>query len=255
MMNCTDINKGIDDLLDGELSPAKLAEVDAHLQDCAACRTFVAQERQRLQLLQELSVPEPSAGFSDRVIQAAQQSNEHVKHRRHGFMAGFGSALVAGFALWLVVGVMPQTPDTGPSSPQLAMQQSAPEQQAVAQQQGQESGIPELTIALHEPRDVTLAFHSVKVLNGATISIELPENVAIVGYPGRRSLEWQTNLEAGKNILRLPVVATGTIGGEMKNSQLVAHVKHGNKVKTYRINLNAGTPKVSEQDALRQRLA
>jgi hypothetical protein len=79
--------------------------------------------------------------------------------------------------------------------------------------------------------------------------------VAIVGYPGRRSLEWQTNLEAGKNILRLPVVATGTIGGEMKNSQLVAHVKHGNKVKTYRINLNAGTPKVSEQDALRQRLA
>jgi hypothetical protein len=260
MMNCTDIQKGIDDFLDGELNPAQQAGFDAHLQDCASCRKQVAEERQRLVLLQSMPVPEPSPDFADRVIRAARQSEErrhseeHLRHRRYGFVAGFGSALAAGFALWLVVGVLPQTPESVSPS-QLAVQQTVPGQQQVAQHQDQAPGIPELTIALHESRDVTLAFNSVKVLNGATISIELPENVAIVGYPGRRTLEWQTDLDAGKNILRLPVVATGIAGADMKNSQLVARVKHGDKVTTYRINLNVGAPKVSEQKTLRQRIA
>lgn len=264
-MNCTEFYKDLDDYLDGELNAAQAAEFDSHVQACAACQQLLAQERQRLELLRELPVAEPTAGFADRAIQAAMQTEQHLQHRRHGFVAGFGSALVAGFALWLVVGVLPQTSDSLPQSQQ-AQQQIAMQSQAqtsaiqqVAQQplpqQAKEQAIPELTIALHEPQDVTLAFHSMKVLNGATIAIELPENVAIVGYPGRRSLEWQTDLDAGKNILRLPVVATGAIGGELKNTYLVAHVKHANKVTTYKINLNAATPKVSEQELLRQRIA
>lgn len=270
-MNCTEFYKGLDDYLDGEMGAAQTAGFDAHLAGCAACQQLLAQERQRLEMLQALPVAEPSAGFADRAIHAAMHAESHLQHRRHGFVAGFGSALVAGFALWLVVGVLPQTPDNlAPShtaQQQIAMQQQAQPSavQQVAQQAVKELPIPELTIALHEPRDVTLAFNSVKALDGATIAIELPENVAIVGYPGRRSLEWQTNLDAGKNVLRLPVVATGTIGGELnggelKNTYLVAHVKHANKVTTYRINLNAATPKVfekkiSEQELLRQRIA
>jgi anti-sigma factor RsiW len=220
-MNCAEFSKGLDDLLDGELSPDRQAAMQAHEQSCDACRRRVEAARHIQQALRDMPVPAPSAGFADRALRAAVEQNTAHHHRR-GFVVGFGSALVAGFALWLVVGLLPMRP--GP----------APEEGAVS----------EVSIALNEPHEVTLAFHAVRALEGAKISIQLPANVALVGYPGRRTLEWRTNLAEGNNILRLPVVATGMDGG-----QLVAHLEYGNKVRTLKIKLKAVKPNLSERSA------
>ena len=162
-----------------------------------------------------MPVPAPSADFAERVLrQAVERNVDH--HHRHGFVTGFGSALVAGLALWVVVGLFP-----GP-------QGVAPDGKEPLQM---------VSIALNETQDVKLVFNAERVVLGAKISIELPENVTIAGYPGRRHLEWQTDLAKGSNLLRLPVVATQADAG-----QLVAHIEHGNKVTTLKIQIDVQKP-------------
>jgi len=226
-MKCADFTQGMDDFLDGELDGDLDAQrqmaMQAHLETCEACRRALGKAREFQQALGAMPIPEPSEGFTDRVMRVAVERNVGRHHRR-GFAVGFGSAVAAGLALWLVVGLLPMQPG----------------------QQSDEGAVSEISIAVNEPREVTLAFHSVRALEGARITISLPENVALVGYPGRRTLEWQTNLAEGNNILRLPVVATGAEGG-----QLVAVLEHGNKTRTLKINLKAVKANLSEQSLFR----
>lgn len=222
-MKCADFYQGLDDFLDGALDGALAAEqrasMQAHLENCAACQRDVDAAREIQQALRAMPVPAPSEGFADRVLRAAVERNTAHHHRR-GFAVGFGSAVAAGLALWLVVGLLP-------------MQHG---------QQPDDGTVTEISIAVNEPREVTLAFHSVRALQGARISIQLPENVALVGYPGRRTLEWETNLAEGDNVLRLPVIATDGGGG-----QLVANLEYGSKVRTLKIKLKAVKANLSKQ--------
>jgi hypothetical protein len=226
-MKCAEFNQGMDDFLDdeldGDLIDGQQAVMQAHLESCEACREAFGKAREIQQSLRAMSIPEPSDGFADRVMRVAVERNTAHHHRR-GFAVGFGSAVAAGLALWLVVGMLPMQPG----------------------QQPEEGAVSEISIAVNEPREVTLAFHSARALEGAKISIQLPENVALVGYPGRRTLEWETDLAEGNNILRLPVVATGAEGG-----QLVAVLEHGNKTRTLKINLKAVKANLSEQTLFR----
>ena len=108
---------------------------------------------------------------------------------------------------------------------------------------------PEISIALNQQQDVKLAFHTVTALQGARITIQIPENVALAGYPGQRELSWETNLNEGENLLRLPLVASQSMKG-----QLVARIEHGKRVRTLRVNLKAGIPGVSGQGVLIEQL-
>ncbi len=60
-MNCNDINQLVlTDYIDGELAPAKIKMIDAHIDDCAACRSQVEAVRQQSDLLaqaQNIGVP------------------------------------------------------------------------------------------------------------------------------------------------------------------------------------------------------
>lgn len=223
-MKCAELIQGMDDFLDkeldGDLSAGQQAAMQAHLDNCESCRHAVDAAREIQQALRAMPIPAPSEGFADRVMRVAVERNA-ARHHRRGFAVGFSSAIAAGLALWLVVGLMPMQPDDG-------------------------SEVSEISIAVNEPREVTLAFNSARALEGAKISIQLPENVALVGYPGRRTLEWETDLAEGENVLRLPVVATGVEGG-----QLVASLVHGNKVQTLKINLKAVKANLSEQPLFR----
>jgi len=97
------------------------------------------------------------------------------------------------------------------------------------------AAMPELSIALNEQRDIKLAFYSGQALKGARITIRVPDNVALVGYPGRRELSWETNLAKGDNTLRLPVLATQIARGE-----LVANIQYGGQTKTLKVELRTG---------------
>jgi hypothetical protein len=243
MMNCTDFQNQIDDYCSGALSSKLKSDCEAHLASCSECSSAVDDLNHLLASLKAMPVIEPSKGFAERALRVAidqgsvEQNVGH--HHRRGFVVGFGSAAAAALALWVVVGIFPQQtpPDTNGNS-EMAMV---------------EEGIPEITIALNEQRDIRLAFFSSEDLKGATITLKMPEAVALVGYEGQRELVWKTSLVKGDNLLRLPVVATGSMGG-----QLVAHIKYKGQMKTLKVNLAVGTahdaPDLSESTGFELRV-
>ncbi|WP_455217145.1 hypothetical protein, partial [Kaarinaea lacus] len=103
-----------------------------------------------------------------------------------------------------------------------------------------EENVPEFSIALNEQRDIRLAFYSSTELNGAQITLQMPEHVTLVGFSGQRKLAWKANLVKGDNLLRLPVIATNSKGG-----QLVAQIEYMGKVKTLKVNFAVGAAGVS----------
>lgn len=228
-MNCTDFNKVFDDYRDGEVDAATQAECDAHRAGCAACQAqFAADEAMRAGL-RAMPVIGPTEGFVDRALHNAVQRNVG-HHHRHGFMVGFGSAAVAALALWVVVGWFPgELPVDGSGGNTVASHSGSPAGSEPS------AAMPELSIALNERRDIKLAFYSGQALKGARITIRIPDNVALVGYPGRRELSWETNLAKGDNTLRLPVMATQIARGE-----LVANIQYGGQTKTLKVELRTG---------------
>ncbi len=59
-MTCTDCQKSMHLYLDDKLEPPQLADMEAHLADCSACRCEVEDWQQYLAVLQQ-SYPEPTA--------------------------------------------------------------------------------------------------------------------------------------------------------------------------------------------------
>lgn len=201
----------VDELVDDEKSLVRL-----HLDSCEACRQHLAEEQELSALLSELPVTGPSEGFADRVIRNAIEQHPH-HHHRAGFMKGFGAAMAAGFALWVVVGVLPVSkPDARNPAPQ------------------------EISIALHEVQKVKLAFHTVSSLNNARITIQLPDHVELVGYKGKKLLSWNANLNQGDNVLTLPIRA-----GAIATGNIVAKIEHENQVKTMVIGVGVMQPGMS----------
>lgn len=224
-MNCTEFNNYLTDGTDQELGAPEQAAFDAHRASCPACQAVYASELEMLEALRAMPVMEPAAGFADRVLANAyknaihQQASRQENHHRRGFMLGFGSAAAAALAMWVVVGMSPNG---------LPGAANAPEQTVASA----EAISPVLDIALNTKRTIKLAFASGESLQGAKITIRLPENVALVGYPGRRELSWETNLKKGDNLLSLPVMATQVASGE-----LIADIEYQGRVKTLRLNL------------------
>ena len=70
-------------------------------------------------------------------------------------------------------------------------------------------------IALNEPRQMNIAIETDRELQGAMITIVLTGNVALDGFQGQRELSWSEDLDAGINRLSLPLIATGTTGGQV----------------------------------------
>jgi hypothetical protein len=235
IMNCTDFNKVFDDCRDGELDAAMQAECDAHRASCADCAARWQADEAMLSGLRALPVQGPSEGFVDRALHTAMQRNV-AHHHRHGFLVGFSSALAAALALWVVVGWLPgEMPTAGPGANTVAGN-------GASQAGSEAAAIPELSIALNEQRDIKLAFYSGQELKGAKITIQVPDNVALVGYPGRRELSWKANLVKGDNTLRLPVLATQIASGE-----LIANIRYGKQSKTLKVRLSTSAANHSGQ--------
>jgi len=228
-MKCTDFKNLVDDYSTNELSEEQKASSEVHLSSCGDCAALLASRNQLLDSLKAMPVVGPSEGFEGRALRTAINQGSHDQHRR-GFVVGFGSAAVAALALWVVVGVTPFPVSESNKSEELAK----------IAKNVEEKDIPEFAIALNEQRDIKLAFYSAEELKGAQITLQVPENVAVVGFPGQRELAWKTNLAKGNNMLRLPVIATGANGG-----QLIAQIEYMGKVKRLKVNLAVAKAGVS----------
>lgn len=245
-MNCQEFLHNLDDLIDGYVEPHEAVKLRAHLENCQDCQASYQEQQALRNQLRRLPLPEPRAGFVDRVLATAIQQGKvaqtavvqtavgqhgrahvqakvsHVHHHRIGFIKGFSTALAAGLALWVVVSIFPV--QRGAGIPQ-------PSQQALAQ------GV---TITVQQVQTVTLAFQTVSALDNARITIRLPENVEIVGYEGRNELAWNTNLKKGDNILKLPIKAN-----TLMNGRIVAEIVHANQSKTIGIDVQVKKPELT----------
>lgn len=179
-MKCLNFRHVLDEHLDGTLDAETETQLLHHAAACAGCDRL-REDGLRLQwALAALPAPAPDAGFADRVLRAARREHAAGARRSSRSAWGWSGALAAGFALALGVGFW---------TPREAM--------------------PEVVAGVEPLR---LVFRSESAVDGVTIELELPEGVELAGYPGQRSLVWQSDLVAGENLLELPVRATGEGG-------------------------------------------
>jgi hypothetical protein len=165
------------------------------------------QEQELLDMLKEYPVPEAEAGFYDRALIRAVHKGSR-RQRNRWMLAGFGSAIAAGLAIWVITAMLmttPQLPDAEPT-------------------------IPGVTIAMQQEHTVRLVFSSAQALDSATLTVSLPDGIELAGFPGQREITWQTSLQEGKNLLPLTLIALTPSGGEV-----LARLEHKDRNRTFRL--------------------
>ncbi len=160
-----------------------------------------------LALLKDYPGAEPAADFYERALARATHEGSR-RQRNRWLMTGFGSAVAAGIVLWVIGGFLLAPPE-------------------VAQP---EASIPGIAMTLEEPRTINLVFSSKSALEGATLTVTLPEGLEMAGFPGQREITWKTSLAEGKNLLPLELIALTPAGGEV-----LARLEHDNRNRTFRL--------------------
>jgi hypothetical protein len=212
-MSCKDLKENFDDYVDGTLDDASGAVLLKHVTNCDACQQLVEREKRLRTALQEYgdsTMHTPDAAFFDGALITAERRGTKHQHQR-SWMTGFGSAIAAGLAIWLLSGVLIDTPNTGSTR----------------------SALPTVTMALESPHTVNLVFTAASALENATLTVLLPEGVELAGFEGQREITWMTNLREGKNLLPLRLIATMPTDGV-----LLATLRHGEDDRTFRLQVN-----------------
>lgn len=204
-MECQQATQYFDEELDGTLSEPLQYGLHQHLKHCTACQQRCESGNRLHAALKDWQVPPPSAGFKDRVLHVAVERNRPWPKSATLVGLAMAASLVIGIGLGLVLAPVG-------SGPQSAVQTVA--------------------MTVDQPQNVTLAFDSAQALTGVTLTVNLPANVELVGYPGQRSLSWRTDLKAGKNQLTLPLIAHKGAGGA-----LAASLTHGQRHKEFSLYL------------------
>ena len=73
-MNCRIAKTLMQDAADGKLNGADTGLINAHLEECAACREEYRQTALLLEALRAIPVPPPSPGFAERALRNATRS-------------------------------------------------------------------------------------------------------------------------------------------------------------------------------------
>jgi len=168
------------------------------------------QDQEILELLKDYPMPAADAGFYDQALVRATHEGSR-RQRNRWLLTGFGAAIAATLAVWVVGGMLLTTPQLPDES----------------------AAIPGVTIALEEARTVNLVFASATALESATLTVTLPDGIELSGFPGQREITWETSLNEGKNLLPLTLVAVQPVGGE-----LLARLEHDERNRTFRLRVD-----------------
>jgi len=213
VMNCEQTQQLLDEYLDGELSGNQLDLLEAHLNECENCAHRYNEASSLLVALKQLPVPPVRDGYEEKVLSFLKHEKSAKHHGKKGFIVGFGTAIAASFALWMIF------------SPVSIFKPHSFEVLKVVK------------LEVKQQHAVDLVFNLDSDLSDATLTLELPERVEIVGYPGKSQFKWKTSLKKGANRLTLPLFAT-----EKQNGILIASLVKDGKIKTFRININSIPP-------------
>ncbi len=161
-------------------------------------------------LLKSYPMPQADAGFFDQAL--ARATHQGSRRQRNRWMAtGFGGAIAAGLAVWVIGGMLMTTAEIPDAA----------------------TSIPGVTMALEEVRTVNLVFSSNEAMQSATLTVSLPSGVELAGFPGQSEISWQTSLNEGRNLLPLKLIALTPAGG-----QLLARLEHEDRDRVFRLQLD-----------------
>jgi hypothetical protein len=210
-MKCDDLSLWLGDSC-AWTDPGKRRLVIEHLAACEECRAALTAV-DALHELRKARFPQPSADAIARTVRAAMSNGRASYPGFRGFWAGLAvGAAAAGIVAiaWLTMTVPQDQP---------------------------EATVPEVRMALHQMQRVSIAIESPEALSAASIHVSLRGAIDIEGFEGLRDIRWTTDLERGINELTLPVVALAQGGG-----QLIVEVHHGDRRKTFLVDVHAGGP-------------
>lgn len=186
MMDCKMIRFRLDDYLDGEITLEEADNIKAHLEQCPDCERRVRRARDLQSQLRQLPVDEPDPEFARRQFQQlwAREPETVRESRWPRFMAD--PALAAALVIGLVLG--------GFFMNWQSQQRAEP--------------LEVMTLQTNETREVKFAINANRRMDNVTMTINVPPNMELEGFPGQREITWTTRLEPGMNMLRLPVRAS-----------------------------------------------
>jgi hypothetical protein len=199
-MNCKHIRTAI--CAQGYRTDRLDATCRNHLTACELCRAWYRDEVLQIALTRS-PVPEPDAGFVDRVLAHAVAAPPRPRSAPHWAAAGL--VMVLGSILTIALGLREPPIEAG------------------------------LVERFTEVRTVRVVINSTARREDATVTIRLAEDLELEGYPGLNLLEWQTDLERGRNLLTLPVRSRSSGAGEIR----VAVSYDGTKQQEMRIEIGA----------------
>lgn len=103
-MKCEDVEKGLIAYVDARATAAERRDVEAHLANCAACRTRVEEFRGLSALLGEVPAIEPSFGFDARVRQriAAEPQKRWLAWLTPQVRLALSAAMLVALTVWMV---------------------------------------------------------------------------------------------------------------------------------------------------------
>ncbi len=209
-MHCVEIQNLLPELIRGELSPAIDGYVQSHLSSCRGCGSVQVREQHLQRSLRDLPVPPMPEGFPARALRHArgveQEATRLSRLRRMGRVSAIAASvlMVCGIAFML---------GRGSAETEVAGQVAVSVPLGVAQM---------VALKIDAPHD----FEHVE------FEVRLPDNVALEDQPNLREFAWSGTLQAGVNVLSLPLVGIKEAGG-----QLVARVKYGSTEKSLHIPL------------------
>ena len=206
-MNCCQARRELE-LMQRENNGALLR----HLHRCGECRDY-AEELRLVNLLRTLPAPEPSDYFEERVLNAALPRRRKAAHAslRKWQLATAASLLVA------VLAAVPNW------------------------RQPAEVVVPEAVLP------VGLSLDTPQALQGAMISVSLPDNLVLDGYGDTRELQWRADLNAGTNRLTLPVRARS-----QSSAQILIRVEHNGAERQFTIPVSLTTVETMEKPPVAQ---
>lgn len=202
-MKCTDINTRFDEYLDEGFSEHETHAFKDHVASCNSCRNSLEEVALIRRLAKDLPVEQANGDFEHRVFSNVRKQYPVQNNR---FAAGFITAIAASLIFWVASIVL--LPQFNTSQPQF------------------------ISIALNDTQTIRLSFDAQSDIAQATVSINLPNNFELEGYPGYKNLTWTTSLKKGQNILTLPIMAV-----DLGEGELVAQLKYNGKTKTFKLRL------------------
>lgn len=236
--DCNIVSEQLDDLLDGALPRPEAQALERHIAGCKACTAARTEIEALRAALRAMPVPEMRPGFAKAALATAVAQDAGRKQatvpapraarrrtRRFGFMPW------AGILAWPWLGAVAGAVAAG----LLIVALWGPTQNVVAPEGA--SAATEVTLALYEPRDITIAIDTDQALPGARLTVRIDGGIELVGFGDTRELSWEADLEEGTNTLSLPVLAHS-----LEQGRLTTLVEHGQRRQQIELAIRTDAP-------------